>query len=248
MTTPAVAECLVCGKETKNRCSSCAKAGIDLFFCSPEHQKLVWHVHRLFCGPGKANPWRWPLLSPDEVQAAIATLDLVSVTHSESKTLADQLLRIYNEPRERLPDIIRSLSGPTGLPLDYETSALACVRMHAHFVRGNNLKNDGILKPSPPLEILTSLRLSSFLYCFRDDPPPWVTGYLHRLSIFVALLTGKTYSDEQVKYLVNSIDGVYRYLDTVAETDPEGARMVEGGFRRFLEKFSSRPTAPSGRM
>ena len=33
--------CLVCGIKTENRCSSCAKAGIDLFFCSPDHQKLV---------------------------------------------------------------------------------------------------------------------------------------------------------------------------------------------------------------
>jgi len=33
--------CLVCGIKTENRCSSCAKAGIDLFFCSTDHQKLV---------------------------------------------------------------------------------------------------------------------------------------------------------------------------------------------------------------
>ena len=33
--------CLVCCEKTKNRCSKCAEAGIDLFFCSPDHQKLV---------------------------------------------------------------------------------------------------------------------------------------------------------------------------------------------------------------
>ncbi|BGP31560.1 hypothetical protein JCM10296v2_003332 [Rhodotorula toruloides] len=148
--------------------------------------------------------------------------------------------------RSAMQDIIKSLSGPTGLPLYYETTALECVRMHANFVRGNNLKNDGILKPGPPLEILTSLRLSSFLYYFLDNPPPWVTGYLHRLSIFVALMTGKTSSNDHVKYLVNSIDRVYEYLDTVALTDPERARMVEGGFRRFLEKLKQQfaPDSP----
>ncbi|BGP39595.1 hypothetical protein JCM10449v2_003546 [Rhodotorula kratochvilovae] len=46
MTSLETQPCLVCGEETKNRCSSCAMAGIDLFFCSKEHQKLVWKTHR----------------------------------------------------------------------------------------------------------------------------------------------------------------------------------------------------------
>jgi len=33
--------CLVCGIKTKHRCSKCAEAGISLYFCSPDHQKLV---------------------------------------------------------------------------------------------------------------------------------------------------------------------------------------------------------------
>ncbi|PRQ72371.1 hypothetical protein AAT19DRAFT_16295 [Rhodotorula toruloides] len=71
MDTQTTGECLVCGTETKNRCSACTKAGLDLFFCSPEHQKLVWSPHKLVCGPGKANPWtcrlstwrKWPGLA-----------------------------------------------------------------------------------------------------------------------------------------------------------------------------------------
>ncbi|BGP39594.1 hypothetical protein JCM10449v2_003545 [Rhodotorula kratochvilovae] len=55
MTTPEVHCCLVCGENTKNRCSSCAKAGIDLFFCSEEHQKLVWKTHREVCGPAAVD-------------------------------------------------------------------------------------------------------------------------------------------------------------------------------------------------
>ncbi|GAA5846152.1 hypothetical protein JCM9279_005838 [Rhodotorula babjevae] len=64
--------CLVCGIKTENRCSSCAKAGIDLFFCSPDHQKLVWKAHRRVCGPGKANLFAWPLLSQLEADEIIA--------------------------------------------------------------------------------------------------------------------------------------------------------------------------------
>ncbi|BGP69992.1 hypothetical protein NBRC10513v2_003345 [Rhodotorula toruloides] len=46
MGTGKTGACLVCGKETSTLCSKCAKAGHDLFFCSPEHQKLVWAEHR----------------------------------------------------------------------------------------------------------------------------------------------------------------------------------------------------------
>ncbi|GJN88950.1 hypothetical protein Rhopal_001921-T1 [Rhodotorula paludigena] len=48
MTTPApelpkhyLERCAVCGEPTKNRCSACFQAGMPLFFCSVEHQKLV---------------------------------------------------------------------------------------------------------------------------------------------------------------------------------------------------------------
>ena len=35
-------ECVVCGRTTTTRCSSCASQGLDwMFFCSREHQKLV---------------------------------------------------------------------------------------------------------------------------------------------------------------------------------------------------------------
>ncbi|GAA5853615.1 hypothetical protein JCM9279_005075 [Rhodotorula babjevae] len=68
--------CVICGTPTKNRCSSCAKAGVDLFFCTREHQQLVWKVHRTVCGPGKANPLFPPPLLEDELPAILDTLHL----------------------------------------------------------------------------------------------------------------------------------------------------------------------------
>lgn len=43
MSTPeGGGKCLACGKASTLRCSSCTnKGGIDLFFCSRAHQKLV---------------------------------------------------------------------------------------------------------------------------------------------------------------------------------------------------------------
>ncbi|BGP39633.1 hypothetical protein JCM10449v2_003584 [Rhodotorula kratochvilovae] len=69
MSTPETQPCLVCDEMTKNRCSSCVKAGIDLFFCSKEHQKLVWKAHKEVCGPPFASPFTPPDLTEAEVDA-----------------------------------------------------------------------------------------------------------------------------------------------------------------------------------
>ncbi|KWU42205.1 hypothetical protein RHOSPDRAFT_27106 [Rhodotorula sp. JG-1b] len=63
-------ECFVCGQATRNRCSSCAKAGVDIAFCSSDHQKLVWFAHKLVCGPGKAQRFRHPKLNDAELEIA----------------------------------------------------------------------------------------------------------------------------------------------------------------------------------
>ncbi|BGP47646.1 hypothetical protein JCM10450v2_003511 [Rhodotorula kratochvilovae] len=64
-------KCLVCGTATANVCSSCRKAGIDLHFCSPACQKLVWSQHKHVCGPGKAMAFVWPPLGKEEAAVAI---------------------------------------------------------------------------------------------------------------------------------------------------------------------------------
>jgi len=90
-------KCVVCLKETKTKCSSCAGNGIDwLYFCSQEHQKLVsdqssltlnqkgslipladdqiWPLHKRVCGP-RGRPWCWPALTKKEVQEMIELYD-----------------------------------------------------------------------------------------------------------------------------------------------------------------------------
>ncbi|GAA5993211.1 hypothetical protein JCM5350_005035 [Sporobolomyces pararoseus] len=66
--TPAEAlgECVVCGKLCSKGCSSCKKAGLDwMYFCSVDHQRLIWRVHRFVCGK---NPFEWPPLTDAEVE------------------------------------------------------------------------------------------------------------------------------------------------------------------------------------
>lgn len=66
--------------------------------------------------------------------------------------------------------------------------ALRCIRMHLHHMRVTKFEREGILYSSPAVEVMTSLSLSSFLYMYEENPPPWMAGYLHRLSIYVAFM------------------------------------------------------------
>ncbi|BGP07552.1 hypothetical protein OF846_001913 [Rhodotorula toruloides] len=50
MTFLTAHRCIVCDAEATKRCSSCAKAGVDLFFCSLEHCQQVWLGHSILCG------------------------------------------------------------------------------------------------------------------------------------------------------------------------------------------------------
>ncbi|GAA5894939.1 hypothetical protein JCM8208_000069 [Rhodotorula glutinis] len=59
--------CIVCAEPTKTRCSSCARAGLDLFLCSSSHQQLVWKAHRSHCGPGRAHPFIASPIDDDEL-------------------------------------------------------------------------------------------------------------------------------------------------------------------------------------
>ncbi|BGP21066.1 hypothetical protein JCM10213_007584 [Rhodosporidiobolus nylandii] len=49
MDSQTTGECAVCGTRTDQRCSGC-KGDSPLFFCSREHQKLLWRTHKVLCG------------------------------------------------------------------------------------------------------------------------------------------------------------------------------------------------------
>ncbi|GAA6020816.1 hypothetical protein JCM10207_001666 [Rhodosporidiobolus poonsookiae] len=69
MSTTTKGDCCVCGEETTKRCGACQSAGVDLFFCSREHQKLVWKTHGKVCG-ANSNPFRQPDFTHDEIELA----------------------------------------------------------------------------------------------------------------------------------------------------------------------------------
>ncbi|GAA5884104.1 hypothetical protein JCM16303_005919 [Sporobolomyces ruberrimus] len=67
-------DCAVCGNSCTTRCSACATNGCDwMFFCSTEHQKLVWHTHKRVCGVNAA-PFQWPSFTESEAMNAKSLL------------------------------------------------------------------------------------------------------------------------------------------------------------------------------
>ncbi|GAA5903809.1 hypothetical protein JCM8208_006585 [Rhodotorula glutinis] len=102
--------CLVCCEKTKNRCSKCAEAGIDLFFCSPKCQKLVWNVHKRVCGPGKANPFVWPLLSKDESREIIEHMDEPIPRSVVHKTVANAVRHFCEGRADQVRPVIEAVT------------------------------------------------------------------------------------------------------------------------------------------
>ncbi|GAA5889019.1 hypothetical protein JCM6882_009718 [Rhodosporidiobolus microsporus] len=86
--------CCVCGTSTNQRCSACGTAGFDLFFCSREHQKLVYFAHKKVCG-ANAKPFLLPRLSKDEATTAKEILyrPLPSTSGTE-RTLAQLMVEV----------------------------------------------------------------------------------------------------------------------------------------------------------
>ncbi|GAA5991679.1 hypothetical protein JCM5350_007315 [Sporobolomyces pararoseus] len=88
-------ECVVCGKESTTACSACKKAGLDwMYFCSKEHQKLIWKVHKRVCGK---NSFEWPPLSEKEVEEGWIWRNLPVAPEDSPETLMENFLRRNSE-------------------------------------------------------------------------------------------------------------------------------------------------------
>ncbi|KAK4334121.1 Proteophosphoglycan 5 [Rhodotorula toruloides] len=107
--------------------SACAKAGIDLFFCSPEHQKMVWQGHKLFCGPN-AFPFSFPLLSETEASDIIASLEQPVARAEESCTrsanVMEELKAHLSWPDATKTDLIELITSSTDVPAPSASPAL----------------------------------------------------------------------------------------------------------------------------
>ncbi|GAA5976768.1 hypothetical protein JCM5350_007242 [Sporobolomyces pararoseus] len=66
--------CVICGQMSTLRCRECAQFGMEIFFCSEKHQKLVWFAHKRVCGK-RSNPFRWPSFNAKEIEDMMELCD-----------------------------------------------------------------------------------------------------------------------------------------------------------------------------
>ncbi|GAA6055409.1 hypothetical protein NBRC10513_006335 [Rhodotorula toruloides] len=227
MSLPKTGMCLVCGTETRNRCSSCSKAGLDLFFCSPEHQKFVWPVHRYFCGPGKANSWIWPALSPNEVEAALEILHTSLGPYTDgrwnTKTLAEGL-KAMSGGIEQPDAILKGYVEPVNEP-DAIDSAIAYMTRHFHHALLHSFEPPST-KPSPDMSPLLTITDIANPLEISVDAGGWRTPFLHQVSVIAAGLHSRApppdYNDKLRQHVLPSL--VKLLQATLLPEDSEKAR------------------------
>ncbi|BGP31601.1 hypothetical protein JCM10296v2_003373 [Rhodotorula toruloides] len=213
MDAQATEECLVCGTETKNRCSSCAKAEIDLF---------------LLAGTPEAP------LSPEQVRVAIAELD--SSTYSAAAAtpvipLATLLTFVSGVPRDALPDALGRLTHTSDPQMPAESHALILVRVYLH-LRLRSESRESAARVDPVGYVVVVCRSISVFECHGR----WTTGFQHRLSVFAALQTLFSKQEAAVRNLGGVVTRLFSYLNNVAYTeDSHGAELVAAKFNELLE-------------
>ncbi|GAA5887978.1 hypothetical protein JCM6882_000823 [Rhodosporidiobolus microsporus] len=192
MTEKPKEPCWICGELTTTRCGACEKAGIDIFFCSREHQKLVWPVHKLVCGPGKANPFLWPALSKEELTRMLKNLDEPYVIRGDTvyQTTLRQWLGVLGD--EKSLSELASLSSDLTQPDRQEQLVKVRAAEHFRWTGSRGLLTESVEAFVPRHAVDYG---SALLYTFLDpDTLPYQPLYswwspTHHRILFSSFLT-----------------------------------------------------------
>ncbi|BGP15764.1 hypothetical protein JCM10213_007940 [Rhodosporidiobolus nylandii] len=190
--------CCVCGVETVNRCSACGAAGISLFFCSREHQKLVWKdAHSKVCG-STAVPLPQPALTAAEAEDMLHFADHKLTTRVDDlpadiaqftdaiPSLAVLLKRRFAVERDKLPEFLDMLQQDK-LPQEQRKGVLDICRIFLYPFVTDHEQNEQVKVPTP-FQIYSAIVAAMALYCEPLGPPHLDLALLHHQFIVVAAL------------------------------------------------------------
>ncbi|BGP47670.1 hypothetical protein JCM10450v2_003535 [Rhodotorula kratochvilovae] len=236
--------CLVCGQRTKKVCSRCkGETGIELAFCSPEHQKLVWAAHRLVCGT-RSKPFRLPPLTDEDVDVAIAHKDVPcqGVMENPDRSLAKGIRDMLPELKDKsIDEIIRAVAEEDKLPRREEQFVLQLVRAF----RWLREDNDGH-PPKMTWEMVSHFQRG--VYCntrgreLRGKPIPKYSEVMHRAVVYYELNRLVYVLDRpeswQLAFMKHSEAGLLRFIrEDVAGEDPTVASQFEAAWSRLHPKM-----------
>ncbi|BGO96421.1 hypothetical protein NBRC10513v2_003351 [Rhodotorula toruloides] len=188
-----VGDCLVCGNRTSKRCKSCSEqAGINLFFCSPEHQKLVWLGHRSFCGL-KAFPVIFPLLSKDEACDIIPRLDIAPQGEAEQRSSFLKFAQTHIQPNMTRQELATSIWCITETGEKQADDAMANVKINQALLCKARISASPYINDKPLKDLIVRLVTLFFVDCASAELLPTVSytfdkrqaELFHRLVAFV---------------------------------------------------------------
>ncbi|GAA5952330.1 hypothetical protein JCM3765_001944 [Sporobolomyces pararoseus] len=193
-------ECVVCGKLCSKGCSSCQEVGLDwMYFCSIDHQKLIWRVHKHVCGK---NPFEWPPLSAEEAKEAWNLRNTLVNIHPE-ETWKEHIVRVTKEaaPKLGIPsnlvvrqtadetfkELLESMRNPT--PSERRAGTLHSHRSLKFAAKLNSVTEARGLLPlmvKEPFDCMSSL-LSG---CLAELPRglKFSSTLHHRVAVFVGII------------------------------------------------------------
>ncbi|GAA5889089.1 hypothetical protein JCM6882_009739 [Rhodosporidiobolus microsporus] len=183
------------------RCAPRAEAGVHLYFCSREHQKLVYSLHKNFCGRN-AKPFHFPGLSPAEALEAVKVENFGLKTYTcrlDGTGELESREASLEERQKHLRDLVEDT--PSSVPMNRATllcSARSAIFEHlvANLPRSNS---DGAKRPLPflqrasdPLLGLSWTVTEGMRACVSTGFSPscdkdWLLPFLHQAAICCAL-------------------------------------------------------------
>ncbi|GAA5976841.1 hypothetical protein JCM5350_007264 [Sporobolomyces pararoseus] len=209
-------ECVVCGEVSSTRCGECSAHGTKfMFFCGPEHQRLVWFLHRKVCGR-RSHPFTFPGLSEAE-EKEFYELSRKKITYPpelEAFTWQDTFEEKYGiltparrdqafkrhieafrdgdiicdpEVQEKLIDFRKHAFTFRERLAQMELEELASTLGHDH--RSDRPEDSGLTSKKHSIdffaEIITQTGVEHLCY---PNPPPFKSELYHRLLILCALM------------------------------------------------------------
>ncbi|BGP15700.1 hypothetical protein JCM10213v2_003689 [Rhodosporidiobolus nylandii] len=247
MTANETGECCVCGQETSNRCGACAEADFSLFFCSREHQKLIWPVHKRVCGP-LSTLCLHPFLESDEALDAKQHIrTTLSTTLFGTASLYDWLR--FCDPSitpAQVKTLIERLTVGSGLEREKGQDTLLTQIRSVRWARLNSGEERSRLEPFDALaffDMMLTVSSGNPNNCVSTEP--WLAGLRHKALILFTLvaLGKKAKQDSQLQsHCQYAYEALKRYV-RVEVAQEAGPQMAKGALQA-LDEVVPPPTGP----
>ncbi|BGO96445.1 hypothetical protein NBRC10513v2_003376 [Rhodotorula toruloides] len=225
--------CCMCGKETKTRCPRCAAEGIDVFFCSTDHQKLAWSTHKLVCG-SKSNPFTLPPLTDEEADLVwthrrFASEQITMITMGALPATPLKLLEARCAVKEDgMRDVLSALSRDGSASQDIEAQRfelLCALRVYIFCQHGELLQQrrlamgDAYIRPQETTTPIQSLSMKLIAPEWQavsevERKKRWFSELSHRLLAYAvyARVNEGMLSAQQVRDILALLAALRRYI------------------------------------